>query len=245
MDMLLDAAGAEEEEIVGEDADITEEDGAAARTADEQQPAAGMITPPSGGNNNACRPAPRPPNTATSSAQPRTDSTTERPDNEIIALDDADHTTDRAFLCRVKMALRNHKASWIQTQKRGAEWAFYVPSDPTPDDVDETTYRQGDLRVDCFMCHAAKSGQLHYQFPETHDHNTRIAEECAGFWAPAVARTRDNTEAKHSVLYRSRNGNTSLKKHVTQYHPQEFQQVRLLVRRCCAYISELVLIIDY
>lgn len=216
----MDAADLEEgEEVVAAGDGVSV--GANGAGSAEQE---GHTTPPATAANSGRRP-PRPPATAASSAPPT------RPRGADIDVDDADDepAVDPALRYRVEMLVRNHKASWIQTQKRGPEWAFYVPRDPTPHDLDEMSYRGGDLHVDCFICHASKTGDLHAQFPTAPDQETRMQDEYASFWAAAPPRTRDNTEAKHSMNYKSKNGNNSLKKHIDKHHAEEFQQVRRFV----------------
>eukprot|EP00873_Tetraselmis_striata_P037404 jgi/Tetstr1/457668/TSEL_044215.t1 len=133
--------------------------------------------------------------------------------------------TSRTFRCRLEMLVRNHKNNWVHSQKRGPEWAFYVPRHPPPPDCDETVYKAGDLHVECFLCHAAKQGRLHSQFPAAPNEETQAHDDEVSFWAPPIPRTKDGTHAKHTIFYQSKNGNNSLRKHLRVYHSEEFKQV--------------------
>eukprot|EP00873_Tetraselmis_striata_P017127 jgi/Tetstr1/437391/TSEL_026075.t2 len=136
-----------------------------------------------------------------------------------------DNADEPHFRCRLEMLVRNHKNNWVHSQKRGPEWAFYVPRHPPPPDCDETVYKAGDLHVECFLCHAAKQGRLYSQFPAAPDEETKAHDDEVSFWAPPIPRTKDGTHAKHTIFYQSKNGNNSLRKHLRVNHFEEFKQV--------------------
>eukprot|EP00873_Tetraselmis_striata_P029455 jgi/Tetstr1/449719/TSEL_036787.t2 len=161
---------------------------------------------------------------------PAASASSDRVEPQPIVVDpEADEHDDNAdephFRCRLEMLVRNHKNNWVHSQKRGPEWAFYVPRHPPPPDCDETVYKAGDLHVECFLCHAAKQGRLHSQFPAAPDEETQAHDDEVSFWAPPIPRTKDDTHAKHTIFYQSKNGNNSLRKHLRVYHSEEFKQV--------------------
>eukprot|EP00873_Tetraselmis_striata_P008533 jgi/Tetstr1/428797/TSEL_018784.t1 len=159
---------------------------------------------------------------------PATSASSDRVEPQPIVVDpEADEPDDNAdephFRCRLEMLVRNHKKNWVHSQKRGPEWAFYVPRHPPPPDCDETVYKAGDMHVECFLCHAAKQGRLHSQFPAAPDEETQAHDDEVSFWAPPIPRTKDGTHAKHTIFYQSKNGNNSLRKHLRVYHSEEFK----------------------
>ena len=88
-------------------------------------------------------------------------------------------------------------------------------------------HKPGCLEVCCFLCHAAKTGFLHEQFPHPGDDGElRAHDETVGLWVPQLARDKRGREAKHVMQYRPADGNTGLKYHVWRYHRQEYAKVR-------------------
>eukprot|EP00873_Tetraselmis_striata_P044237 jgi/Tetstr1/464501/TSEL_009259.t1 len=164
------------------------------------------------------------------SALPRPDSARVEPPIELDNDDDQAAEEEPSHLKqRTDMLVRNLKATWGLTNKTKPVWSFFVPESPrNPDNKeDEHSIVNAATRVTCFVCYAAKCGQLHpmYPSPLDGDEGTAAHRADAAFWARPVPKDKLGREAKHTFDYKPDHGNTSLKYHVEHYHKEDLRKV--------------------